>query len=86
VLPIRDAVPYIARVHPRTGAVWIGTAAADAVVRFDPATRRFTAFRLPTRGATVRHLSFDPATGDVWLAYGASPALHPARIARLRTQ
>jgi streptogramin lyase len=84
VLPIRDAVPYIARVHPRTGAIWIGTAAADAVMRFDPKTRRFTAFGLPTRGATVRHLSFDPSNGDVWLAYGASPALHPARIARLR--
>jgi virginiamycin B lyase len=86
VLPIRDAVPYIARVHPHTGAIWIGTAAADAVLRFDPATRTFTAYRLPTRGATVRHLTFDPANGDVWLAYGASPALHAARVARLRVR
>jgi streptogramin lyase len=27
--------------------------------------------------------SVDPRSGDVWVAYGASPALHPSRIARL---
>ena len=38
-LPVADAVPYVARVHPRTGDIWIGTAAADAIFRFEPATR-----------------------------------------------
>jgi virginiamycin B lyase len=85
-LPVSDALPYVARVHPRTGDVWIGTAAADAVFRFTPKTGRFVACPLPTRGATVRHMAFDPRNGDVWLAYGASPALHPARIARVETR
>jgi streptogramin lyase len=63
--------------------VWIGTGAADAVLRFDPRTSSFDVFPLPTRGATVRHMVIDPASDAVWLAYGASPAVHPARIARL---
>ena len=42
------------------------------------------AIGLPTRGATMRHLAIDPANGDLWIAYGASPAIHPTRIARLR--
>jgi hypothetical protein len=32
----------------------------------------------------VRHLAFDPRNGDVWAAYGASPGVLPARIARIR--
>ena len=34
--------------------------------------------------AAMRHLAIDPANGDLWIAYGASPAIHPTRIARLR--
>ena len=82
-LPVPDTLPYIARVHPRTGDVWIGAAAADAVFRFAPKSGKFQAYPLPTRGVTVRHMAFDPRNGDVWLVYGASPALHPARIARV---
>jgi len=83
-LPIGDALPYVARIDRRDGAVWIGTGAADALFRFDPASGRFTAYPVPTRGATMRHLAIDPARGDLWIAYGASPAIHPTRIARLR--
>lgn len=82
-LPLRDAVPYVARVDPASGRVWIGTSAADAVFVFDPATERFTAVELPSRGAMVRHMAIDPKTRDVWLAYGASPGI-PARVARVR--
>lgn len=82
-LPVADAVPYVARVHPRTGDIWIGTAAADAIFRFEPGPRRFSRYPVLTRGATMRHMAIDPRTGDVWVAYGASPALHPSRIARL---
>jgi streptogramin lyase len=81
---VKDALPYVARVNPRDGRVWIGTGAADAVLAFDPRSETFTIYPLPTRGATVRHLVIDATRGDVWLAYGASPALHPARVARLR--
>ena len=83
-LPVRDALPYVARVSPRDGKIWIGAAAVDAVFAFDPERERFAAYPLPTRGVTVRHMAFHDATGDLWLAYGASPARHPARVARLR--
>ena len=85
-LPIRDAAPYIARVHPRTGVVWIGTGTADAVFAYDPGTRRFDYYPLPSRGANVRHLAFDARSDDVWLAYGESPGKNTARIARLRPE
>lgn len=83
-LPIKDAAPYIARVHPRTGTVWVGTGTADAVFAYHPRERRFDYYPLPSRGAVVRHMAFDPRSDDVWLAYGESPGKGPARIARLR--
>lgn len=82
-LPIPASAPYIARVHPGTGTVWIGTGTADAVFAYHPDTRRFDTYPLPSRGAMVRHMAFDPRNGDVWLAYGESPGKEPARIARL---
>ena len=85
-MPIRDAAPYIARVHPRTGVVWIGTGTADAVFAYHPRTRRFDYYPLPSRGANIRHLAFDPRSADVWLAYGESPGKNTARIARLRPE
>ena len=81
-IPVRDAVPYVVRVHPRTGHVWIATSASDDLFDFDPASARFITYRL-ARGALVRHLAFDPRSSDVWLAYGESPGM-PARVARLR--
>ena len=44
------------------------TAAADAMIRFDPSTRRFTTYPLPTRGALIRHIAIDPRNSDVWAA------------------
>ena len=81
-LPVRDAVPYVVRVHPRTGHVWIATSASDDLFDFDPASSRFVTYRL-ARGALVRHMAFDARTTDVWLAYGESPGM-AARVARLR--
>jgi virginiamycin B lyase len=79
-LPVRDAVPYVARADG--DVVWVGTAAADVVYRFDTRSAHFTTVELPSRGAMVRHLAIDPRTRDVWVAYGASPGI-PARIARI---
>jgi virginiamycin B lyase len=82
-LPIPDAEPYVVRVDPRSGIVWMGTGSADAILSFDPASERFTVYRLPTQGALIRHLAVDPRNGDVWAAYGASPGI-PSKVARLR--
>jgi streptogramin lyase len=83
-LPVPDALPYIVRLDHSTGHLWIGTAACDVVFRYDPRTETFASVPLPTRGVTVRHLVVDDRSHDVWLAYGASPAIHPARVARIR--
>lgn len=82
-LPVKDAVPYIARVDARRALIWIGTSASDEVYAFDPRSGRFTVYPLPSRGVIVRHMVIDPRNGDIWLAYGASPGI-PARVARLR--
>jgi streptogramin lyase len=79
---VRDAAPYVARVDRATGDVWVGTGAADAVLRYAPRAGTWAAYPLPTRGAMVRHLAVDPRTGDVWVAYGASPG-PAAKVARL---
>ena len=84
-LPMKDALPYVARVDPRDGAVWVGTAAADVLLRYDPRSSRFDTFPLSSQGALVRHLAVDPRNGAVWLAYGASPGIS-ARIARVMTR
>ena len=76
------AAPYVARVNPSTGDVWLAVGAGDAVFRFTPATRRFQIYPLATSGALVRHMDIAD-NGDVWLAYGASPG-GIARVARLR--
>ena len=73
-IPIADALPYVARVDPRSGAVWISLAGAGALARFDPANEAFEIVPLPTRDGIVRHLAIDPRTGDVWGAYGSFPA------------
>ena len=73
-IPIADALPYVARVDPRSGAVWISLAGAGALARFDPAREVFEIVPLPTRDGIVRHLAIDPRTGDVWGAYGSFPA------------
>jgi virginiamycin B lyase len=84
-IPIPDALPYVARIDPRTGAVWVSLAGAGAVVRFDPESEAFDVVPLPTRDGIVRHLAVDPATGDVWGAYGSFPA-RSQKIFRLRAR
>ncbi len=81
-LPVSNVLPYVARMAPGDSAVWIGTGAGGGLFRFDVRTRRFTLYPLPSPGALVRHLTVHPHTGDVWLAYGASPGI-AARIARV---
>jgi virginiamycin B lyase len=83
-LPIADAAPYVCRVNPATGDVWVGAGAADVVFRIDPASGKCRVYPLVTRGATIRHMAVDAGRNEVWLALGASPAIHPARIVRLR--
>jgi virginiamycin B lyase len=83
--PVRDSLPYCARVDHRRGVVWISQCGADAIARFDTRTKTFAEFELPTRNAFIRHLDIDAETGEVWAAYSHSPNLE-MRIVRLRTE
>jgi streptogramin lyase len=85
-VPDRDALPYVVRVDDARNVVWLGTGASDAIYRFDRATRSWETITLPSRGALVRHLDIDARTGDLWVAYGASPGTIPARVARVRAR
>jgi streptogramin lyase len=49
-LPVRDAAPHVARVDRTTGDVWIGTGAADAVLRYAPRAGTWTAYPLQLAG------------------------------------
>ena len=77
VLPTADALPYVARVDARSGAVWIGTGAGDLVARFDPGSGTFVEIPLPDDSPLVRHLAVDPRTGDVWGTTSPFPILAP---------
>ena len=81
--PIDDALPYVARVDGE-GAVWVGTAAAGAVSRFDPASGAWDLIRLPLEAPLARHLAVDPRSGAVWGVVSPYPARNPAlfRIVR----
>jgi virginiamycin B lyase len=57
--------------------VWVTDFGANALVRFDPASERFTVFRHPTSGASVRQLFGRP--GEVW---GAESGLDRLVVAR----
>jgi virginiamycin B lyase len=45
--------------------VWLSAFGANAMVRFDPKTEKFTVLALPSRGASVRQILGRP--GEVWL-------------------
>jgi streptogramin lyase len=83
-LPVPDAPPYVVRVDQARDVVWIGTAAADAIVRFEPAIRRFMVYALPTRGALIRHHRLEQRDGVGSVQPGAgAPAPRGATRATL---
>lgn len=49
------------------GRIWYNEKRYDIVVALDPASGRRTTYRLPTRGAAVRHIAIDRKRGRVWL-------------------
>ena len=61
--------PYAVAVD-KNHRVWISTF-SDIILRFDPATQRFTEFALPTRGTEIRFIAVDDRTNPptVWVPY-----------------
>jgi len=59
--PTSYAGPYsvdIDRVHD---IVWVNEMMADQIARFDPRTKTFTEFRIPTGGSSIRRIEVDPS-------------------------
>lgn len=52
--------PYALAVDPKTQAVWITANMSDRMFRFEPATKRWTAYPLPTRGLFFRDVVITP--------------------------
>jgi virginiamycin B lyase len=65
-------MPYAVFVDERD-IVWLSDFGSNALVRFDPATARFTRLRLPTPGADVRQIH--GRRGEVWGAESGADKL-----------
>ena len=51
-------VPYALAVHPTSGDVWITSNLSDRAFRFDPKTRQFVSYPLPTKVTWLRDWVF----------------------------
>jgi virginiamycin B lyase len=58
------------------GILWIPAYSANALLRFDPATKRFEEFPLPLRDAVPYVVRVDRATGTIWIGTSAGDVLY----------
>ena len=83
-LPDRASAPYAAVWDPGRQVAWIVTANADAIYRFDPASKAFGVLPLPREQAYLRGLQVDPETGLLATSYANLPKRsHGPRMALL---
>jgi streptogramin lyase/cytochrome c551/c552 len=68
-LPDRASAPYSAVWDPKRKVVWLATANADALYRFDPRDKSFAVLPLPREGAFLRMLQIDRTTGELVTSY-----------------
>lgn len=68
-LPDTGSAPYAVTWDPVRKVVWIATSNADAIYRFDPATKSFGIIPLPRQGALLRMIDIDPASGVLVTCY-----------------
>ena len=73
-LPDRSSAPYALTWDAKRKAVWIATANADAIYRFDPETEKFSVIPLPRNKGFLRKIAIDPATNRLIATYGHIPA------------
>lgn len=74
-LPIKGDFPYGIRRNRYTGDLWITGSGSDSLYRLEPASRKFSVYRLPRQGAYTRTVAFEP-NGDVWTNYASFPNSH----------
>src|SRR5207245_2240882 len=71
--PRGTETPYALNVERRTDTVWICGTQSDTLIRFEPASERFTVYPLPTRVTYTREIEFGPG-GAVWTSNSNLPA------------
>jgi virginiamycin B lyase len=71
-LPGRNPRPYSIFVDDKD-IVWLSDFAANAIVRFDPATETFDMIPVPSRGSAIRQMLGRP--GEVWGAESGTDKL-----------
>ena len=54
--------------------VWINMLNTDMIAKFNPTTKKFTEFQMPSRGTDIRHMAFDYTTNPmtIYLPYNRS--------------
>jgi len=79
-LPYKYSRPYGVAVDHDHNA-WIYMLNTDMIARYNPTTKKFTWFQLPSRGTDIRHLTFDYSTTpmSVYIPYNRSN-----KVARLQ--
>jgi cysteine-rich repeat protein len=72
--------PYALNVNRENGEVWITGSNSDTLIRFEPASARFTAFPLPSASSYTREVEFD-ADNNIWTCTSNAPpaAAEPGR-------
>lgn len=68
-LPDRASAPYAATWDAGRQVLWIPTSNANAIYRFDPASKSFSVLPLPREGAFLRMLLVDHNTGMLVTSY-----------------
>lgn len=70
--PEQMETPYALAVHPTRGDVWITGGASDRMLRFDPKSKQFMTYPLPTRVTFMREVDF-AEDGSVCSSYANLP-------------
>lgn len=68
-LPDTGSAPYAVTWDPVRKVVWVATSNADAIYRFDPATKSFGVIPMPRAGAFLRMIDIDPDSGVLVTSY-----------------
>lgn len=68
-LPDTGAAPYSVTWDSVRRVVWVATANADVIYRFDPATRSYGVLPLPREQGFLRMIDIDPASGVLVSSY-----------------
>lgn len=77
-VPLPYSGPYDVDVD-NSGIVWATLRNADTVGKYNPQTRQWTLYRMPTQGVEARHITVDRIRGEVWIPYWRT-----SKVARLQ--